>query len=251
MPAAKKKIPRASRAKRMIHAFYLIQPILQFLVLVLMIGILSRCSPLAPSADRIGDKIAKSELIVNNSGNDANLADEAQSKELSNDSVRVIKESLFTREARDSLRSEEQADEAEVRNVWRSHSNGNPIRHSKIITIALSDEQKTKLWTDGNVHIDLADYTRKFIDERGQRLFLKELKKNHENLDISAEAFVVVPDAAFQTEYTSIEMKIKVSLSMPAPDKAVLIVKRNSESDAEPVLDSALHDAKVTAIVLE
>lgn len=258
MPASKKSpkaIPHAPLRKRLLHTFYLIQPILQFLVLVFMVGILSRCSPLAPSASKTASESSNQELNIGGAVNAQELAQEelikANLKELTNDSVVVVKESDFKKESKNALRAEDRANENDVKALLRNHKESNPLRRSKFISIVLSEEQKEKLWSSGQVRLDLSDYARKILDERAHHLFLKELKKNNESLDVGATAYIVLPDAAFQPDYKDLELNLKVSLSVVDEEKAYLLIKKDEENDSDALLEAALHDSKATAIVLE
>ncbi|MCO5142736.1 MAG: hypothetical protein M9962_06570 [Oligoflexia bacterium] len=52
-----KMAPKASFKKKVFYVFYLVQPVLQFIAIIALVGVFARCSPLASSTDKtLGDK---------------------------------------------------------------------------------------------------------------------------------------------------------------------------------------------------
>lgn len=258
-PLSHKYTPKASRRKRLIHTFYLIQPILQFFALIAVIGIFSRCSPLASSTDKSTIKSTQ-EFLQQQETQKAQLAAEEELikknlKELSSDSVEVISDSELEKISATSLHADEAISESQVKQQWQ-HRNMQALslRRPKIIRLLLRPDKIDKLWNDGSIRIDIAEYLRGSMNERARQIFLQELKSAHEKLDLGATIYISIPDAQFQKNLSQLNWAVKVSLSMPSEDKAILELTKGEPESAnkdQPLLEAALRETKQMAIVVE
>lgn len=254
------RTPRpASKRKRLIHTFYLVQPVLQFFALVAILGYLNACSPLAPSTTKGANNEVPVAQPVQSVRAEAKAQEElVQSalKEFSANALEIVAESQFEQNHREVLVADRPFEESEVKErvLRRSlRAIGEELSvPPKLLVIAVSPEKQAALWRDGQVRIDLE----KVIAANGKakKALFQALKTELEQLNVDAVGRLVIPDAAMREEFDDISLTLQFSLAIVGEEKAVLELRRLKEEGQEsqaPLLDAALRAARHFAITLE
>lgn len=247
--------PRAPRKKRFLHAFYLVQPVLQFFALVAAIGILSRCSPISPSTDKPQIPGIKTHETAQSPRADSQAQEELVQKamkEISMGDLAIAGEGDFDRDHRDILNADQPFDDTDVREraIRRAkHRLGETLTGSKILLVSLND----KIWKDGAVRINLSERLRG--DAKAKKALLQLLKSEHEKLNLDAVGHLVLPDAAMRDEYKDISVQFRISLSVIAEDRAFLEIRHVDDEEKRgrnlTALEPAIRAARLLAITLE
>lgn len=256
-PKAKKRAPRATFAKRMRHTFYLVQPALQFAALVMVMVFLSRCSPLAPSTDKVipGAKAPASPSI--GTGNQDELLKEnlisKSLEEITRNSLLMVSENSFEELNAGSLQSEQSAPEPEMREYLNLRSKrlrmASRAPRSPLLTINLSDEQQQALLRDGKVRINLALHLSGF-ELKAKRLLFKAMKE----VKLAAKSYLVVADDAAQNsgsgEAKELPVALKISIALLSDEQVILEIVRLGDDPAQNALLPPV-PARKLAVVLE
>jgi hypothetical protein len=264
MPAKKAKIPSSRRtpaAKRWLHTFYLVQPVLQFLAIVIMVLAFTRCSPLAPSTLKEGAQAVKTQPSENASQNaEAQAREEAiqkSLKEVDQAPLQISAEEDVTDFSKSVPHLETPADEATIKNIFAKRKALLAHNRPKILFIALSDEQRTAFFQEGSLRLDLTEKLR-FV-EKAKNTFLQNMHKTVNAKEVGASLHIVLPDATMQRvngAFNDLEIQIKVSLGLPTEDKLYLQLEKMPEDAAHAqdnavLLDAALQEALGFVILLE
>lgn len=252
---SRKKAPRAGKTKRFLHAFYLVQPLLQFFALILMIGILGACSPLAPSTDKLPKPIS-TVLGGESSRADAEAQEQLVQKNLKEISVNdlvILSDSKFESQTREALSGDSAFNEGELDELLKKRRR-NPLRKGKLAVIQLSADKQSALWRDGTVRLSLADAFPKG-EAKAKKMLARLLKEESDKLNLDAVGHLVLPDAAMHDEYSDISLQIRVSLAVLADDRAYIEIRRmtdeeNRETNAA-LLEPAIRASRQLAITLE
>jgi hypothetical protein len=256
---AKKRAPKASRKKVWVHTFYLLQPFVQFAALIAVMLILARCSPLAPSTDR-NEALQVTRPSENGEmAAAAALEEEIQSSlaEVNTTQLEVIPESEMNRIASDAPHVDSPMQELDVKSVFPIV--GKKRKNRKVMLLPLAPESQEALFRDGRVRIHLSERMKSQTKEKALRFLLQNLNASLANKEIGAAAYLVLPDATMQRvngAFDSLSLTLKVSLSIPAEDRAYLEIQRMEDDPAHAqdnaaLLAAALDEAGQLAILLE
>lgn len=253
------RTPRpASKSKRLIHTFYLVQPVLQFFALVAILGYLNACSPLAPSTTKGGNSEGPNQPAQSARAEAKAQEELVQStlKEIGGNTLDVVAESQFDQTHRDILVSDRPFEESDVkermlRRSLRALGEGLTVP-PKLLLIPLSAEQQTALWRDGHVRIDLE----KALASGGKakKALFEALKSELAQLNVDAVGHLVIPDSAMREEFEELSLTLQISLAIVSPDKAYLElhkVKEEGQESQAPLLEAALRAARHFAVTLE
>lgn len=272
MPARKseKRPPRASRKKRLLHTFYLVQPVLQFMALAAVVFIFARCSPLAPTTDRNAGTIAasaQSQPAASNQFIEAQAQEELLAKsmkEISLDTVAVVSESEFHQVAPDVLNADQPAEDNEVANLLERRNQRlqkNPLRkRPKLLALSLSTERQATLFQEGKIRIDLSDRLDGSLSPKARKLLFQQMRQAQDNktANLNASSYLVLNDDATQDNapYHKLNLQLRMALAVPSAEQAVLEIERQADDDSSRELNAALLEAAIAhghklAIILE
>lgn len=255
MPVAPKKAPQASFPKRFMHTFYLVQPVLQFVALLSLLVILSRCSPLAPSTEKnIGSKgpssgaAAKAEELLKESQILGSF------KLLSEQKMTLISDTDFSEASADALQIEQPVREQEVKTRLERRKKklerAGARRHLPILTVDLTADQQAALWREGKVRISLTDYLQASFDLSARKLLFKDFEANLEKLSARSYAVFTDDNASHNEELQALAVSLKISLGVLSDERAYLELSRSGDQDAASLL-AAAQGARKLAVVLE
>ncbi|MGZ3712215.1 MAG: hypothetical protein ACXVBE_10680 [Bdellovibrionota bacterium] len=264
MPALKKKTPtpKAPLGKRLVHTFYLVQPVLQFVALLSLLLVLSHCSPLNPSSEKTLPKppMAGAGGSGSGSGNEEFLKEDmivSSLHELPSEPLSVVSEDGFQAAAESSFQADQPVRETEVKSRLDRRNRiqvigGAKKIHKPLLAIALSADQQQALWRDGSTRVALTDYLQAAFELNARKLLFRELKDKRDELN--AKAFLVVSDDAAPlngADPHELVMKLKVSLGVLSDEKAYLEVRRTDDEAKTALLLSAAKGIRKLAVVLE
>lgn len=259
MPAKAKRAPKASRPKIWVHTFYLLQPFVQFFALIAVMLILARCSPLAPSTDRVGALNANPPIDNSEQAAAAALEQEIQASlsEINTTQLEVIPESEMNKISVDAPHVDAPMRELDVKGVFPVV--GKKRKNRKVMLLPLAPESQEALFRDGRVRIYLSERLKSQTKEKALRMLLQNLNASIANKEIGAAAYLVMPDATMQRvngAFDSLALTLKVSLSIPAEDRAYLEIQREEDDPAHAqdnaaLLAAALDEHGQLAILLE
>ncbi|MGE3261787.1 MAG: hypothetical protein AB7K68_08425 [Bacteriovoracia bacterium] len=260
MPAKKSKAPKATLPKRFLHTFYLVQPVLQFMALVSLMLVLSRCSPLAPSTEKeIGPRAQPTRIGFGN--NEELLRENAISGSmnlLSSERLSIISESDFALTAAPALQAERNVREEEVKLRFNSRKKimggQTAKKRAALFAVNLSVDQQQALWREGFVRIALNDYLQANFENNARKALYNHLLA--ELKELRARSFAVISDDAAThngaEEVKVLEMDLKISLGFPSEDKGYLEIRRGAEDSASvAALTAAAQSTRKLAVVLE
>lgn len=258
---AKASPRRTPATKRWLHTFYLVQPVLQFLAIVIMVLAFTRCSPLAPSTLKEGPQAVKTEPTENASQNAEALAREEaiqkSLKEVDQTPLQITAEEDVNDLAKSVPHLETPADEATIKNIFEKRKALLAHNRPKILFITLTEEQRAAFFQHGSLRLDVSEKLR-FV-EKAKTTFLKNMQKTVNDKAVGASLHIVLPDATMQRvngAFNDLEIQIKVSLGLPSDDKLFLQIERMPEDAAHAqdnavLLDAALQEALGFVILLE
>jgi hypothetical protein len=260
--ATKKQPPAAPIGKRAVHAFYLAQPLLQFLALMAVFFVLVRCSPLNSSTDRTLKKISADGAVATSIKTGDAQAEEEDIKHAlkdasDSDEMTVYSEAEYTKFVANSLYSDTPASSGRVRAIFEKHAlEENRVKRStRLLAISLTPEQRLKIKNGGNVRINLFELlgaARMSLDTR--KFFVSELRKiSH----LEARVYLILPNDAMQAP--EVEDKIPVhtrtAVAILSDEKAFLqvsrIIERNIDDSQQELIKSNFDRSVGIAIVLE
>lgn len=254
-----KRAPKASRPKLWVHTFYLLQPFVQFFALIAVMLILARCSPLAPSTDRIGALTTNPPIDNSEQAAAAALEQEIQASltEINTTQLEVIPETEMGKISATAPHVDAPMRELDVKGVFPSI--GKKRKNRKVMLLPLAADSQEALFRDGHVRIYLSERLKSQTKDKAMRLLLQNLNASIANKEIGAAAYLVLPDATMQRvngAFDSLTLTLKVSLSIPAEDRAYLEIHREVDDPAHAqdnaaLLAAALDEAGQLAILLE
>lgn len=254
MPSRKssKIPPAASRRKRMLHAIYMAQPLLQFAALMAVLFVLGRCSPLSPSTEKGAlKKTSDNGVIATPSENGQNQAIEEDIKRSlkplnETEDTAVVSEKAFAESARESLHADRPADADRVRFLFAQ-------RRAKVLVLPLSAEERLAL-SQGSVRIDLAKRLAASMNPEVKRVYFALLVKNLRRLQAKAVLILPTKDMEREGAVDTIPLRTKFELGILADDKAYLQGTK-IDADLDPaqqeLISSNLKLATGLAVVLE
>lgn len=259
-----KKAPAAKTKKVWLHAFYLAQPIVQFLTLIAVLVVFTRCSPLASSTDRLPKLKTLEEVQGPNSAAAAEAAREESivknSKEVSEHDLTVVSETEFRQSSKSLLHADDNLDERQVQSLEqeRDQARAVPFRRTpKILVLPLGQEKLTELFREGKLRVNLSERLHRAQPRARQSLY-KLLAKSLESGDLDANSHLVLSDAAMRrarTDFTALSVRLKLSFSQVDADEAYLEIRRVDEptdsQDNAALLEAALRETRRLAIILE
>ena len=261
-PRARKPLPpAASRRKRILHAFYLAQPLFQFIALMAVLLILGRCSPLAPSTDRSINKSSNNALSTQPSSERGNNS--ASEEDITNilrdisrhDELALISQSDFSQRILPrSLQAERPADLEDVRNLFRQRARGGFARNTRLLVLSLTTEQKENFFRSGSLRIALSDTMR--LTPEVRKYYFGELHKIPRS-ELSAKALLVMSDdeMASPESISAIPVPTKFQLGIdPTDEKAWFQVSRTDsqiDEQQQKLIESAKSRSISMVLVLE
>lgn len=237
MPARvrSKNIPVAPRRKRLLHAFYLAQPFLQFVALMAVLFTLGRCSPLAPSTDKSVLKNSSNGVTATHSEHGVNVAIEEDSmKDLSrSDDLSVMSQTNFTnRVLANSIEAERGADMNGVRNLFRIRDQQRGQQRSVRVLVSHMDESQRLAFFKGDaVSLDLASKLGPVMKPDVRKEFFARIDAASRNNDLTAKAYLVLSndDMMAPDAVESIPVATKFQLGVTASnDKAWVRLQRTA-----------------------
>jgi hypothetical protein len=269
MPASKKKsiAPKTALTKRLKHAFYLAQPVIQFVALLSLMLVLSHCSPLSPSTEKVlAPKAGASGGSGGSGGGNANNEEFLREnlivtslKELPSETLSVVSEEGFQTASENSFQADQPVRESEVktrlarRNRLQISDEGSKKFRRPLLAINLSADQQQALWRDGSVRVAVGDYLQASFELNARKILFKELSDKRDALH--ASAYLVVADNGAPlnglADPHELVMKLKISLGVVSDEKAYLEVRRTDDEAKIALLLSAAHGVRKLAVVLE
>lgn len=242
------------RTKKIWHHFWLIQPILQFLGLLGILFVLSRCSPLAPSTDKASAIATADRANIVDNNVTSNVEKKRQSELLSDASdipsleANVLKENDYN-----TIASQDISVAAEDA-INAAHSSTRKLK--KLVEWHLESSQLELLASDGAAEttIDLSPFWRK-LKAKDRDDLIQRLQDSINKQRLRAVPYVVTPQNVdkeiSQVESITLEFKIKII----DENQAILVVRRKhptgSNADvAEQMQIITIHAAKYVAVVL-
>lgn len=253
MPARKssKKPPAAPRKKRVLHALYMAQPLLQFAALMAVLFVLGRCSPLASSTEKSALKKTSDNGVVatphTEQGQNQALEEDIR-KSLRNlnepDDLALASEKEFAQISRESLHGDRPADADRVRFVFQS-------RRPRLLVLPLSAEE-IAAFAQGSLRLDLAKRLSQMNPE-AQKLYFGLLQRQAKRLQ--AHAFLLLPHEQMQgpDAIASLPLRHRFQLGFVSDDKAFLSASRVDELDdsQQELIRSNFARATGLVVVLE
>lgn len=267
MPAKAKahRAPKTARKKVWVHAFYLLQPFLQFFALVAVLFIFARCSPLAPSTDKSALKSSGPITTDTSSLAEAAALEEAflnNLKELSVSEMEVISETEIEANTRSAPHVDEPMDESGIRTLFEKRNKKGVAglkKPSQVLFLPLDQASQEAFFVNSVLRIDLSERIKGHTKEKARRLLFQHLQESAESKKIGATALLVMPDATMERvngAFADLKLSIKISISIPSDDKAYLEIRRVDEAashtqDNAVLLEAALKEATQLSILLE
>lgn len=252
MPAkATKKAPKASRKKRAVFTFHLVQPFFQFAALLLVVLAFTRCSPLAPSADKASLlNGGPGGLGVQSAAVEQTIA--ASLQDVSSREAQLVSETEFRKVTEDVKSADDALDERAAKSIFaRRDGAGMLSRKPKILFLNLSAEQSQALLKDGKVRLNLSE--RLSARDSARSVFVRNLKNEQKRGKLGATAYLVMPDSVMKRgTFRDLSLEVKVAFGAPSDEESYLELSRaESEEIDATLLDAALRDLRSLAIVLE
>ncbi len=250
-----KNIPAAARLKRAAHAFYFVQPFLQFLVLMGVILVLSRCSPLSPSQERL-NKDAAAALET-----PPTIDDERALEHDIDDQMRDITEqknlpilslSEYIKFVSSSLYADKEAQLPQIRQIFGQHANPRTRHKTRLLTIAVNRDQRARLLRQGSLRINLAEMISEAKTTDSARRALFEGLREMEGL--KARVYLVLPDDAAREEDAphALPVSLHTRMAYLSDDRYFLQVKREDLDESQKeVIESNFARAIGFAVVLD
>jgi hypothetical protein len=221
--------------KKFLHHFWLFQPILQFLTLLAVLVILSRCSPLSPSTsknalDKATDAIAKNETP----------------KKAPEDLLELGLKEIPTLDA--MTMGEHDYNELLARGVDVGATHAAALVASKQKPIAewrINAAQLSELAEKGEIKIKAQDFWAE-MDAQKRSTLVKRLKSLQEQEQLKALLFLVAAKKSDFGDNPIQKLSINLDFNIVDDEHALLVVKlpHESASESAEVLDE-LHKATV------
>ncbi len=257
MPARNRsqKPPAAPRSKRMLHALYMAQPLLQFVALMAVLLVLGRCSPLSPSTEKSAlKKTSDNGVVATPAGPSEQANNQAQEEDIKkslrdvNDAedVAVVSEKEFNASSRESIHGNQPADSDRVKFVFQS-------RKPRLLVLPLSAEEKQN-FAQGAVRIDLAKRLSSQMSEDTRKLYFNLLYRQLKRLHGRAVVLLSQDQMDLPEAVNSLPIRARVQLGFLGDDQAFLRLSRAEEhiDDAQQeLIRSHMERAVALAVVLE
>lgn len=259
--ASAKKSSRAPRSKQWIYTFYLVQPVLQFLAIVVIVLAFARCSPLAPSTLKESSQAVKTEPSENASQRAEEQAKEDAIQkslmEMDHSPLMVTSEEDILDLSKDVPHIENPIDESTIKNIFEKRSSLKVQNKPKISYVTLKEEEKAQFFQTGQLRIDVTEKLR--LVEKAKLQFLKNMKKSISSKEIGISIHLVLPNATMQRvngAFEDLDLHIKMSLGMPSEDKLYLHLEKLPEDPAKAqdnavLLDAALQESLGLVLFLD
>ena len=260
----RKQPPSASRRKRFLYAFYLVQPFLQFAALMTVFFALSRCSPLSSSQDRSSLQKAVSDGVKAVPGDnlDQRAEEEDVKRELkeisSSDDLAVVSESEFEKLTEGSLNADRPTEPSKIRQIFQGRPRLRREGSTRILTIHLTSQQRNEIGAGSGLKkpIPLAERLRGVAMPSAdlRKAFFGEL---HRLSRLEAKIYLVLPDDALQDHEAPRALPIATKsyfFLLPSQEKAFLSVHREEkrlDDQQQELIRSYLEKSVYMAIVLE
>lgn len=233
----------APKMKQIKHTLWLVQPVLQFIALIVLASLLARCSPLSPSTEKHGAKGAAAEApLISDDKLNAVLADEqieASLKEVpASRFVNHVAAQDFQRPS-EAQRSEEFSSTSQVYVASAAPAKFN-VRLSKA-------EREALLPLGGRVKLNLARH----LSQADAAL----VRKRMDDRELSAEVYLLYPNRSDSANYSSAGLRLKVAVAF-TEQAAALDLRRDSwdsrrDQATQERLLAALQNASDLVVVLQ
>jgi hypothetical protein len=255
-------MPVAPRRKRLLHALYLAQPLLQFAALMAVLFVLGRCSPMSSSQDKSVNKATSSGLATPHSRPSDQNAEEQDIQKLLSDvanseDLPLLSQSDFAKRVLpNSLLAEKGSDLPGIQALFARKAAQKDVR---LLVARLLEDQRKAFFANGSVRLTLADTFGSNMAPDVRRAYFTELDKALRAHAIMGRAFLVMADdaksdGAFGPEQvTSIPVPVKLQLAVSTDNtKAWLQATRgNVDESQQKLIESAKDKAVALALVLE
>jgi hypothetical protein len=256
---AKKHAPRATRQKRMKHAFHLLQPFFQFAALIIVVLAFVRCSPLAPSTDKAHLLGGDGPGILSN-----NVLSEAEEQAIAENmknvkalKTQVLSETDFREITNNVKSSDDSIDEATAASIFAEQSAQSRNRGMKRLYVNLTADQSKGLIAGKTVRLNLKQLFTN-TSERARLKLVKGLRAALVRKDLKATGIFVMPDATMkrvQGGFDDLSFILDVAISAPSDANAYVQASRSNidglDDSNATLLDAAAKEALNLAIVLE
>jgi hypothetical protein len=240
-------MPRPKKAptwKKALRTFYLVQPVLQFLLLAIAITLLTRCSPLSPSGDK-SDLHSKDGSSIS--------ATERINSMLSADWIERSMKVLGDVDVSTATEPEIAAQVAGTSGLRASVSRfvvGEPSASAQIagtpsIQVKLTPEEFAKFLKDGKIRKNLADALAALKREDSSDALVH--LRDHPEL-VNATAMLVLND---QNAAPNFRLKLTAAIAVLDEQHAVLQLTHRYSPTDEDLKAAAAIDAKQLAIVID
>lgn len=254
---ATKPAPRAPRRKRVVHMLYLAQPAAQLLALVAVLFAFGRCSPLAPSEDRLqktsADGVVSTVSTVTPEQGTEDDITRALVEASDSAEIPVLTVKQYSRRVSDSLYADKKFETDDVESLFETRASIPPSKRKglPLLSLVLSQEQRAKLLDQNLLRLNLAEALAHSKTKTDARTALfRELRKIHE---LNAEPYLVVDADAAQKGALTFGLHLKISIAFLSDDQVYLQIERVPDADLDAQQDdlrSALLDAAGLAVVL-
>lgn len=259
--ASKASAKKAPRSKQWIYTFYLVQPVLQFLAIVVIVLAFARCSPLAPSTMKEGPQAVKTEPSESASQRAEEQAREdailKSLTEMDHSPLLITSEEDILDLSKDVPHVENPVDENTIKKLFERRGSLKAQNKPKVLYLTLKEEEKAQFFQTGQLRLDVTEKLR--LVEKAKQQFLKNVKKSISGKEIGASIHLVMPNNTMQRvngAFEDLDVHIKMSLGMPSDDKLFLHLEKLPEDPAKVqdnavLLDAALQESLGLVLFLE
>ncbi len=239
--------PRPKKAtpwKKAVHTFYLVQPVLQFLLLALAVTALSRCSPLSPSQDKIPLN------AIDGSNNASERVNQLLSEDWIDQSLRKIGETEVVLASDADVTSQatraEDARASTFNFIMGEPSASVQVNRAPSLVVYINREELTKLFQQGKVRHDLTGNLHQLSPQDANEAVV-HLRDQPEF--VNTTAMLVLSDPAKAPEEFRLKLNIKIAIA--DEQHAVLQISHSYSPNDEAIKSAAAIDAKHLAILID
>ena len=252
--------PKAKKWKKAKHTMRVIFPFFQFILVIGIFGLLSHCSPLAPSTDKNQSKINTS-IATDEPSDHARQASEdsffsKQKFSIPTMPLQIVSESDFDAKTRGAIQSENKIlTKSLIQNrigiIKYNNALQGPIH--PFLLIQLNELEQKSLLSKGSVHINLGKKIR-FENEEARKFLFTTLASLNQKNEIHVSG-LIVPKHEFGT-WENDQKTFEIQADMAADkDHAIMEIRRadaaGTLSDDASHLYKSLEATQRFTIVLE
>lgn len=260
--------PRASTKKKIFYFFHLIQPVLQFIAIVALLGVFARCSPLAPTTTKSLQDKNSNTLSQSNKVEDQIKSDLIASslEEISLTKVEFLSTDDSQELLANSLNLSQVYTREQVSNFLHKYPRTKKNPKIALLSLSLDELEQTHLFQNFTLQLNLQEKLQQSLASDSEAIdgvykILQSLKNDQK---LSAKVIVSLDKDILKANKTGLEnltARIKTKLALIQTEQLITdsyldlsyISTKNpiaQKRDAE-ALRSALDSAAVVSIVLE